>query len=125
MNHHRQESRTYRVFFSKNVNLFLTVFAEFLSSRHIAEPLSLLRQLDAIAHRRIHHNVLGKEKGPCYPEASDSGLFRRVSEIARRKTAYSSGVPNLSLTMYPFSILTDEHVPLTFLMTIHFIMIIH
>jgi len=28
-----------------------------------------------------------------------------------------TGVPNLSLTMYPFSILTDVHVSLKFLMT--------
>jgi len=26
-------------------------------------------------------------------------------------------VPNLSLTMYPFSISTDEHIPLKFVMT--------
>jgi len=40
-------------------------------------------------------------------------------------TPYRTGVPNLSLTMYPFSIPTDEHVPLKFLMTKYFIMIIH
>jgi len=47
----------------------------------------------------------------------------------------SPGVPNLSLTMYPFSIstgkyvpfsiLTDVHVPRRYPMTIHFIMIVH
>jgi len=29
----------------------------------------------------------------------------------------SAGVPDLFLTMYPFSILTNEHVPLKFLIT--------
>jgi len=38
---------------------------------------------------------------------------------------YISGITNLSLTMYPFSISTDEHVPLKFLMTKHFIMTNH
>jgi len=31
--------------------------------------------------------------------------------------AYTAGVPNLSLNMYPFSISIDEHVPLKFPMT--------
>ena len=31
--------------------------------------------------------------------------------------AYAAGVLNLSLNMYPFSILIDEHVPLKFPMT--------
>jgi len=31
--------------------------------------------------------------------------------------SFSPGVPNLSLTMYPISISTDEHVPLKFLTT--------
>jgi len=35
---------------------------------------------------------------------------------------FKSGVPNLSLTMYPFSISTDENVPLKFLMTKYCIM---
>jgi len=34
-------------------------------------------------------------------------------------------VPNLSLTMYPFSISTDEHVPVKFPVTKHFMVIIH
>jgi len=36
-----------------------------------------------------------------------------------------AGVPNLSLTMYPFSLPTDEYVPLKFLMTKYFIVINH
>jgi len=31
--------------------------------------------------------------------------------------AYTAGVPNLSLNMYPFSISIDEHIPLKFPMT--------
>jgi len=35
------------------------------------------------------------------------------------------GIPNLSLTMYPFRIPTDEHVPLKFLMTKYFVVSNH
>jgi len=31
--------------------------------------------------------------------------------------AYTAGVPNLSLNVYPFGISTDEHVPLKFPIT--------
>jgi len=38
-------------------------------------------------------------------------------------SSLSAGVPNLFLTMHPFSISKDEHVPLNFLVTKYFIMI--
>jgi len=42
-----------------------------------------------------------------------------LSKISRRNAvpAARADVPNLFLTMYPFSILTDEHVPLKLLIT--------
>jgi len=36
---------------------------------------------------------------------------------------FVSGDPNLSLTMNPFSISTDEHLPLKFIMTKYFIIL--
>jgi len=36
-----------------------------------------------------------------------------------------AGLPNLFLAMYPFSILTDEYVPINFHMTKYFIMLNH
>jgi len=52
--------------------------------------------------------------------------MKTLSEILLTKVVLSSaGRPNLSLTMYPFSIPTDEHVTLKFLMTKYFIIINH
>jgi len=44
------------------------------------------------------------------PLIREARLFK-LSD-ATLKEHLGSGVPNLSLTMYPFSIPTDEHVPL-------------
>jgi len=44
-------------------------------------------------------------------------LSRLLLSYAYNTTSIRLGVPNLPLTMYPFSISTDEHVPLKFLMT--------
>jgi len=52
-----------------------------------------------------HFNVL-KQGFPTFPLPCTPSAFQQVS-------------------MYPFSILTDAHVPLKFPMGVHFIMIIH
>jgi len=48
--------------------------------------------------------------------SSENGIGNFVgvplTDADRRKVLFNSGVPNLFLTMYPFSISTDEHVPL-------------
>jgi len=53
-------------------------------------------------------------------------LFYVNRNAAMHYSLYArAGVPNLSLTMHPFSISTDEYVPQKNFMTKYFIMIIH
>jgi len=40
-----------------------------------------------------------------------------IRNLLLEESSFKAGVPNLSFAMYPFSILTDEHVPLKSLMT--------
>jgi len=48
-----------------------------------------------------------------------------MSQNGPKTTSLMTGVPNLSLTIYPFSISTDQHAPLKLPVTKHFIVIIH
>jgi len=57
----------------------------------------------------ISHQTLSWIPKP--DEYSNSVLFQRILQTHSNATT-RTGVPNLSLTMYPFSIPTDEHVPL-------------
>jgi len=65
----------------------------------------------------VKHSQQGREKlqGHChYSWKLHTDLYRHFfySEAKNSESLTSTGVPNLSLTMHPFSFLTNEHVPL-------------
>ena len=90
--------------------LYYTTFSLVFSYFSIKILSSILRNLDRAG--RITQSFKWSISFPCLQRKCITQLCRFFISYA-----YKTEVPNPSLTMYPFRISTDEHIPRKFLMT--------
>jgi len=63
------------------------------------------------------HAKILKSLTSCLSHRKGTYVTGQITSLYSNMSCCNAGVPNPSLTMYPFSISTDEHVPLNFLTT--------